>query len=78
MFMETLEKVIEIIAGICDVEKSEINENSTIGDFPAWDSVGHLTILSSVEEAFDISFEPEEMMELEDVKDIVEAVNAKL
>lgn len=76
--METLEKVIEIIAGICDVEKSEINENSTIGDFPAWDSVGHLTILSSVEEAFDISFEPEEMMELEDVKDIVEAVNAKL
>ena len=76
--MVTLEKVIEIIAGICDVEKSEINENSTIGDFPAWDSVGHLTILSSVEEAFDISFEPEEMMELEDVKDIVEAVNAKL
>ena len=76
--MDTLEKVIEIIAGICDVEKSEINENSTIGDFPAWDSVGHLTILSSVEEAFDISFEPEEMMELEDVKDIVEAVNAKL
>lgn len=76
--METLEKVIEIIADVCDVEKSEINENSTIGDFPAWDSVGHLTILSSVEEAFDISFEPEEMMELEDVKDIVESVNAKL
>lgn len=76
--METFEKVVEIIAGICDVQKNEINEKSTIGDFPAWDSVGHLTILSSVEEAFDISFEPEEMMELEDVKDIVEAVNAKL
>ncbi len=76
--METFEKVVEIIAGICDVQKNEINEKSTIGDFPAWDSVGHLTILSSVEEAFDISFEPEEMMELEDVKDIVEAVNTKL
>ena len=60
------------------MEKSEVNENSTVGDFPAWDSVGHLSILSSVEEAFDISFEPEEMMEMEDVKDIVEAVNAKL
>ena len=76
--MEFLEKVIEIIAEVCDVEKSEINENSTIGDFPAWDSVGHLTILSSVEEAFDISFEPEEMMELEDVNDIVKAVEEKL
>lgn len=76
--MDTLEKIIEIVAETCDVEKSEVNENSTVGDFPAWDSVGHLSILSSVEEAFDISFEPEEMMEMEDVKDIVEAVNAKL
>ena len=76
--MDTLEKVIEIIATTCDVDKSEVTENSTVGDFPAWDSVGHLSILSNVEETFDISFEPEEMMEIEDVKDIVEAVNNKL
>ncbi len=76
--MEVLEKVIEIVATTCDVDKSEVNENSTVGDFPAWDSVGHLSILSSVEEAFDISFEPEEMMEMEDVKDIAEAVKQKL
>lgn len=76
--MDTLERVIEIVATTCDVDMSEVNENSTVGDFPAWDSMGHLSILSSVEEAFDISFEPEEMMEMEDVKDIVEAVNTKL
>lgn len=76
--METLEKIIEIIATTCEVDKSEVTENSTVGDFPAWDSMGHLSILSKVEEAFDISFEPEEMMEMEDVKDIAEAVKAKL
>ncbi|MBO2524436.1 MAG: hypothetical protein CW341_01860 [Bacteroidetes bacterium] len=76
--MDTLEKVIEIVASTCEVEKSEVSEKSMVGDFPAWDSVGHLTILSNVEEAFDISFEPEEMMEIEDVKDIVDAVNAKM
>ena len=75
---EILGTVLGIIAEICSVEKSEVNENSTVGDFPAWDSVGHLSILSKVEETFDISFEPEEMMEIEDVKDIVEAVNNKL
>lgn len=75
--MEELEKVIEIVATTCDVDKSEVTENSMVGDFPAWDSVGHLSILSNVEEAFDISFEPEEMMEMEDVKDIVEAVKSK-
>ena len=75
---EIKNKVCEIVAGICSVEVCEVSENSTVGDFPQWDSVGHLSILSSVEEAFDISFEPEEMMEMEDVKDIVEAVNGKL
>ena len=76
--MDTLEKIIEIVATTCDVDKSGVTDNSTVGDFPAWDSVGHLSILSNVEETFDISFEPEEMMEIEDVKDIVNAVNAKL
>lgn len=76
--MEVLEKIIQIVATTCDVDKSEVTENSMVGDFPAWDSMGHLAILSAVEEAFDISFEPEEMMEMEDVKDIVAAVNSKL
>jgi acyl carrier protein len=75
---EIKNKVCEIVAGICGVEASEVSENSTVGDFPQWDSVGHLSILSKVEETFDISFEPEEMMEMEDVKDIAEAVNGKL
>lgn len=76
--MEVKEKVFSIIAEICGVDASEINENSTIGDFPGWDSMGQLSILSTVEEVFDINFEPEEMMEIEDVKDIVKAVEAKL
>ena len=76
--MDTLEKVIEIVAATSNVEPSEVNANSAVGDFPAWDSMGHLAILNSVEEAFEISFEPEEMMEIEDVNDIVSAVESKL
>lgn len=76
--MEVKEKVIEIVANVCETEVSNINEESTIGDFPAWDSMGHLTILSNVEEAFEIDFEPEEMMDLEDVDDIVKAVEEKI
>lgn len=76
--MEALEKIIEIVASTCEVEKSEVSGDSAVGDFPAWDSMGHLSILTNVEEAFDISFDPEEMMELEDVNDIVNAVEKKL
>ena len=76
--MSVKEKVFEIVASVCEAEITNVNENSTIGDFPQWDSMGHLTILSNVEEAFDINFEPEEMMDLEDVNDIIEAVEEKL
>jgi acyl carrier protein len=76
--MNTKNKIFEIVAKVCETEINNITENSTIGDFPAWDSMGHLTIIAGVEETFDISFEPEEMMEIEDVKDIIEAVNGKL
>ncbi|MEG0890838.1 MAG: acyl carrier protein [Bacteroidales bacterium] len=76
--MDIKGKVIEIVAQVCEVENKVITETSTIGDFPQWDSVGHLTILASIEDVFEINFEPEEMMDIEDVKDIIEAVNKKL
>ena len=76
--MATIDKVKEIVAGVCETTPDNITETTTIGDFPQWDSMGHLTILSQVEESFDINFEPEEMMDLEDVSDIVKAVNDKL
>lgn len=40
--------------------------------------MGHLSMLSNVEEAFGISLKPEEMMELEDVNDIVKPIEKKI
>lgn len=76
--MSTQEKVMQIVTEVCEVAVSEVTLNSAIGDFPAWDSMGQLAILQRVESEFDIQFEPEDMMEIEDVNDIVKAVEAKL
>ncbi len=76
--MDIKEKIFDIVAEVCETDATNITGESTIGDFPQWDSMGHLTILSKVEEAFDINFEPEEMMDLEDVDDIVKAVEEKI
>lgn len=76
--MDVKAKVFEIVAQVCDTDVANVTLESTIGDFPAWDSMGHLTILQQVEEDLKVSFEPEEMMDLEDVNDIIKAVEAKL
>ena len=76
--MEIKDKVFEIIANILSVNASEITLNSTVGDFPSWDSLGQLNILQSVQDEFEVEFEPEEMMDIEDVNDIIKAVESKL
>ena len=76
--MEIKDKVFEIIANVLSVNASEITLDSTVGDFPSWDSLGQLNILQSVQEEFEIEFEPEEMMDIEDVNDIIKAVESKL
>lgn len=76
--MDVKAKVFEIVAHVCNTDVVNVTLESTIGDFLGWDSMGHLTILQQVEEELDVSFEPEEMMDLEDVNDIIKAVEAKL
>ena len=76
--MEVKDKVIEIIAGVLEVNVADITLESTVGDFPSWDSLGQLNILQSVQDEFEVEFEPEEMMDIEDVNDIINAVKSKL
>ena len=76
--MEIKEKVFEIIANVLNVNVTEITLESTVGDFLSWDSLGQLNILQSVQDEFDVEFEPEEMMDIEDVNDIIKAVESKL
>lgn len=69
--MDVKEKVISIIAGVLEVKPEEISLDSSIGDFPKWDSLGNLTILQEIQDEFDIELDPDEIIDLEDVNDII-------
>ena len=47
--MKIEEKVIKIIAEVIKVESSKIDEDTAIGDFPNWDSMGQLFNITSLE-----------------------------
>jgi acyl carrier protein len=44
----------------------------------AWDSVAHITLLAAVAEEFGIDFEPEDYVDLNSYRQIVDAVQAKV
>ena len=47
------------------------------GDFAEWDSLGHLNLLTSLEEKYDISFDMEETMSIQSIKDLKETLISK-
>ena len=76
--MNIEEKVKEIIATVLEVEVSQIDDDTAIGDIPEWDSLSHIQIVSAIEKEFGFNFTPDVMMDLEDVSDIVAAVEERV
>jgi acyl carrier protein len=76
--MELEQKVIKIIADSLEVTEDQLTEDTAIGDIPEWNSLGHIVIISSLEKEFSINFDPEIIMDLEDVSDIVAAIEERL
>lgn len=76
--MNVKEKVMTIIAKTIEVDVNLLDEDTAIGDFPGWDSMSQLVIISTIEDEFDIKLDPEDIMELEDVSDIIEIVEERL
>lgn len=72
------EKILNIIAETIAVEATQLNDETAIGDFPKWDSLGHLSIIAKLEAAFNFKFDPETLMDLEDIGDIVEAIEERI
>lgn len=80
--MENKEKLAKIISGILGTDPSEFKDDRKVGEIPNWDSFNNLSIIASVEEAFNVQFTTEEIMKADtygDVKKLLEkhGVNMK-
>ena len=75
--MSKLKEVKAIIAENLKVDVSALSEDTAIGDLPEWDSLHHLQIVAAIEQKYGFQFEPDVLMDLEDVSDIVNAVEKR-
>lgn len=55
-------KVLEIIEGLLGIDHKEMLEN--LGNKDIWDSFTRVEVLFAVEEEFDVSFEQDELSEI--------------
>ena len=60
--MTSLEQYNKILMDVLGADETVLNENFTFKDVPQWDSVAHLSLISELEEAFDVMLEPDDIL----------------
>lgn len=61
--MTNLEKYNEVFKENLSVDDEALNETLIYQSVPDWDSVGHMGLVSALEEAFDIMMETDDIIE---------------
>lgn len=67
-----IEEALTWIADLFEEPVEDIKPETLREDIPAWDSLGVLTLMASLDEDFDILLTDEEMQELQKIDDIFE------
>ena len=62
--MENLEKYNNAFVEVFGAKVEDLNDNYSKETVEEWDSVHQLSLIAQLEEAFDIMFDPEDIMEM--------------
>ena len=71
---DVLKKVNDIFKDIFDDKNLVITDESTANDIEDWDSLTHITLISAVEEAFDIKFAMKDVIGMQNVGEMVDII----
>lgn len=73
----TIEQLREIVSDVFDDEDVEISEETTAQDVEGWDSLNHIRFMVTVEQRFNVRFTSREVESLQNVGDLLRAINSK-
>jgi acyl carrier protein len=66
--MKNKVKYIDIFIKSLSIDKKKFNEKIKYNDIPEWDSIGHMTLMSALEDGFDISIETDDIIDFSSFK----------
>jgi acyl carrier protein len=64
-------RVVGVVASTLRIDPADVTEELSAGDVPSWDSLGHVTLLQALEEAFGVTFDIDDALSIESVGDMV-------
>jgi len=70
--MDNKKKYKDIFIKSLSIDDSKFNEEIKYNDIPEWDSIGHMTLMSGLEEGFSITMETDDIVDFGSFKKGVE------
>ena len=67
--MENKEKYQSIFIESLGIDKKKFREEIKYNEIPEWDSIGHMTLMSGLEEGFKIALETDDIVEFSSYKE---------
>lgn len=75
---DILSKIQQAFATSFEIDPNLVTIDTSPSDIPGWDSVGHLSLASNLEQIFGISLDVDELIEMENVREILRIISAKI
>jgi len=66
--MKNKNKNIEAFSKSLSIDKKKFNEKIKYNDIPEWDSIGHMTLMSDLESAFNITIDTDDIIDFSSFK----------
>jgi|TARA_B110000971_G_scaffold186114_1_gene194680 acyl carrier protein len=70
--MDNKKKYQKIFIESLSIDSSKFNENIEYNSIEEWDSIGHMTLMSGLEDAFEITIETDDIVDFESYKKGIE------
>ena len=66
--MDNKKKYQEIFTKSLSIDNSKFSDGLKYNEIPAWDSIGHMTLVSELEEGFGITMETDDIIDFSSFK----------
>lgn len=70
--------LIDMLSDLFDTDPDEIDLDTSPDTIDAWDSIGHIRLIASIEEKYDLTIPPEEQVDMLNVDLILGLLVEKL
>jgi len=72
-----MDKLCEFISEVFGLEPGLVRPDSGPGQFPKWDSLGHIQLVAALEERYGVQFATDEILNFYSVTDIAASLTDK-